>query len=1060
MTPEFRTAIFSWKYDESKDGPKETCIPLQLQKLFGYLQLSQRKSADTVGLTTSFGWTGRDVFQQQDAQELFRVLFDALEEAFKDTPLNNLIDQIYAGELIDYVRCIDVDYESERSDKFQDLSFAIIPFGKSKALSSLNECVKMYLRPEILDGENQYYAESVSKKVDAIKGIKLRRLPYIMTIQLKRFVYDFTGDNIVQKKINDVVKFPMILDMNQYISKKRRAQSLCAEDDDYPLTRDEFEEYLQEQIDILRRNSDNKKKTKESPNSSAYSSSLEMYNGDPVTSSDTNPSGNDDDDLDAFERLPDLVDSMGNKSPDQIMEEGHSKELEYYETHGTQSKEELLNLVASRGEWVYELYAVLIHSGAIAGGHYFAYIKDLSTSKWYNFNDSYVSEINERDVQEAWGKEITSTHFRHNSWDNSAGMYYNSYGSSFSNYGAASSTTTLSGSNAYMLMYRKVTKDPFVETGLPGITGDFPKDDVIPDYIRDAVRAENEEYDRKLREEEERKLQLSLSIYWKKELNNVLIKGTETLINLIERLWKRLNLLHEPEFEDILAAARQKFIEDSANNDETKYNPEESVVEFDEIEAPCPHDRIRLRHFIPMNGLKYDIYQLNSMNDTRTLENHCIMSSRQYTVEIRGRDDIWEEFIPGGLPLTLHIYLPDKNEYSDGYQFSVKQNSSLLDLKQKIALLFGKKYVPYSVDRMRIMKANRRFHLRPPTIDILDNNQLGLVDGYRIMYNDKLYVEEVALTLLEDVPIAPIESGPSITYDNSKSNSSTSVETLGYKALQATLFEMRLFHNIPFKAHPKYDNNLCSTCFTVDSRWTVSKLREVITEKLIHEKANLSLDSEIAVLNPYSSLGNRLSDFINLTPNLVRMFLQVMDGRELRQNVELSQENIYEGCKIVVSLGYVPPPDHVSLKFNIFVPKCHDGVTRREQYIHSLSTNSTLLLSNMSNDISKETESEGIHHQKASNVSADVINNSKDIDDVASPEHVNLSIQNEFAEKLHSYQLRNSGYEGNDSDESPWPYWNDDHSVIKVTKPKQSHAATKEGKQMNICIENTNCTIQ
>ena len=37
--------------------------------------------------------------------------------------------------------------------------------------------------------------------------------------------------------------------------------------------------------------------------------------------------------------------------------------------------------------------AVLIHSGAIYGGHYYAYIKDMDTGKWMNFNDSSVTEI-------------------------------------------------------------------------------------------------------------------------------------------------------------------------------------------------------------------------------------------------------------------------------------------------------------------------------------------------------------------------------------------------------------------------------------------------------------------------------------------------------------------------------------------------------------------------------------------------------------------------------------------------------------------------------------------
>lgn len=35
----------------------------------------------------------------------------------------------------------------------------------------------------------------------------------------------------------------------------------------------------------------------------------------------------------------------------------------------------------------------MIHSGGAYGGHYFAYIKSFEDGKWYNFNDSSVTEI-------------------------------------------------------------------------------------------------------------------------------------------------------------------------------------------------------------------------------------------------------------------------------------------------------------------------------------------------------------------------------------------------------------------------------------------------------------------------------------------------------------------------------------------------------------------------------------------------------------------------------------------------------------------------------------------
>ena len=56
MTPEFRGALYKWKYDEERDGSRSQCIALQLQRLFGLLQLSSMRAIDTVALTKSFGW--------------------------------------------------------------------------------------------------------------------------------------------------------------------------------------------------------------------------------------------------------------------------------------------------------------------------------------------------------------------------------------------------------------------------------------------------------------------------------------------------------------------------------------------------------------------------------------------------------------------------------------------------------------------------------------------------------------------------------------------------------------------------------------------------------------------------------------------------------------------------------------------------------------------------------------------------------------------------------------------------------------------------------------------
>jgi ubiquitin C-terminal hydrolase len=50
-----------------------------------------------------------------------------------------------------------------------------------------------------------------------------------------------------------------------------------------------------------------------------------------------------------------------------------------------------------RSSYKYDLYAVANHSGGVMGGHYTAYVKN-PNGKWYHYNDTNVTEIDEKHV--------------------------------------------------------------------------------------------------------------------------------------------------------------------------------------------------------------------------------------------------------------------------------------------------------------------------------------------------------------------------------------------------------------------------------------------------------------------------------------------------------------------------------------------------------------------------------------------------------------------------------------------------------------------------------------
>lgn len=128
-------------------------------------------------------------------------MFDALEQTFKKTEQANLINDLYQGKMIDYVKCLECNTENFREDTFLDIPLPVRPFGSSVAYNSVEEALRAFVQPETLDGINQYHCEKCNKKCDAHKGLKFKKFPYLLTLHLKRFDFDYSTMHRI--KLND-----------------------------------------------------------------------------------------------------------------------------------------------------------------------------------------------------------------------------------------------------------------------------------------------------------------------------------------------------------------------------------------------------------------------------------------------------------------------------------------------------------------------------------------------------------------------------------------------------------------------------------------------------------------------------------------------------------------------------------------------------------------------------------------------------------------------------------------------------------------------------------------
>jgi ubiquitin carboxyl-terminal hydrolase 7 len=157
----------------------------------------------------SFGWDTKQIFEQQDVQELSRILMEKMEEKMKGTEAEKALEKMFVGKMKTYISCINVDYESSRIEDFWDLQLNVA------GLKNLDDSFKDYIQVETMEGENKYFAEGYGLQ-DAKKGVIFESFPQVLHLQLKRFEYDINRDAMM--KVNDRYEFPEIWDASPYLS--------------------------------------------------------------------------------------------------------------------------------------------------------------------------------------------------------------------------------------------------------------------------------------------------------------------------------------------------------------------------------------------------------------------------------------------------------------------------------------------------------------------------------------------------------------------------------------------------------------------------------------------------------------------------------------------------------------------------------------------------------------------------------------------------------------------------------------------------------------------------
>lgn len=198
---------------EDPDESLEDNLVYQMQEIFWNLEETDKQYYEPYGFCKAFkDYDGQlmNVKQQQDVDEFFNILCDKIEEILKNTQFSKLLRDCFGGTLVHEIESCEPEfpYKGKREEQFYRISLDI------KNKKTLADALDLYVKEDLLDGDNKYFCEEFNCKVTAKKRCVIHALSNTVIIHLKRFEFNYS--TMQRIKMNEYFEFPMKLDLKPW----------------------------------------------------------------------------------------------------------------------------------------------------------------------------------------------------------------------------------------------------------------------------------------------------------------------------------------------------------------------------------------------------------------------------------------------------------------------------------------------------------------------------------------------------------------------------------------------------------------------------------------------------------------------------------------------------------------------------------------------------------------------------------------------------------------------------------------------------------------------------
>ncbi|KAK9459122.1 uncharacterized protein V1516DRAFT_628900 [Lipomyces oligophaga] len=213
----------------SKQCERENCLNCCLDDIFTEFFASPSTTGFGPAQLLTTAWrTQRSLagYSEQDAHEFLQFILDQLHGTstniarIDSNVCSCIVHRTFRGHLQSNITCPNCSNVTETVDPFMDLSLEIKDRKdpSNSKMPSLQKCLERFTSPEKL--ETKYMCSFCSTRQEVTKQLKIKQLPVVLTIQLKRFEHSLKSN-----KIDGHIPFSMEIDMTPFTtrpSSKRR----------------------------------------------------------------------------------------------------------------------------------------------------------------------------------------------------------------------------------------------------------------------------------------------------------------------------------------------------------------------------------------------------------------------------------------------------------------------------------------------------------------------------------------------------------------------------------------------------------------------------------------------------------------------------------------------------------------------------------------------------------------------------------------------------------------------------------------------------------------------